>query len=97
MKTQIETNQNVTVIHGGCQGVDETADKVCSDLNLDCTVFPAKWNLYGKFAGPIRNKKMLDEQPDIVVAFHQNISESRGTKHMLSIAKTAKIPVMLIK
>lgn len=31
--------------------------------------YPADWERYGKRAGPIRNRKMLDQGPDLVVAF----------------------------
>lgn len=47
-------------------------------------------------AGPIRNLHMLEHaQPDLVVAFHRNLPASRGTKHMVSIARKAGIPVFV--
>lgn len=39
-------------------------------------------------AGPIRNKQMLlEERPDKVVAFHNDLSKSRGTADMLRQAE----------
>ena len=59
--------------------------------------YPANWNLHGRAAGPIRNKQMLDEgKPDIVYAFHPNISESKGTKDMVRQAKNRGIETIVI-
>ena len=42
---------------------------------------------YWKAAGPVRNRKMLKEgNPDIVLAFHRDITVSHGTKDMVTIA-----------
>jgi hypothetical protein len=38
---------------------------------------------HGKAAGPIRNQMMVDEGPDIILAFHDNISISKGTRDMV--------------
>ncbi len=55
--------------------------------------YPAKWNLYGKGAGHIRNKEMIDKgKPDKVVAFHSDISKSKGTRNMINQAKKLGIP-----
>lgn len=59
--------------------------------------FPANWNEYGRAAGPMRNFQMLNEgKPDIVLAFHDNIEKSKGTKHMVSVAKERGIPTYVI-
>ena len=60
--------------------------------------FPADWKKYGRAAGPIRNKQMLNEgKPDLVLAFHTNIENSKGTKSMIQIAKKSEIKIILIK
>lgn len=59
--------------------------------------FPADWKQYGKAAGPIRNKQMLDEgQPDLVLCFHDDIEKSKGTKNMYELAKARGIKTKLI-
>lgn len=56
--------------------------------------FPADWNTYGRKAGPIRNKQMLEEgKPDLIVAF----PGGRGTAHMVRIAKEAGVKVIEVK
>ncbi|KKN01348.1 hypothetical protein LCGC14_1128740 [marine sediment metagenome] len=53
--------------------------------------------MYGKAAGPIRNKQMLDEgQPHLVLAFHDNIEESTGTKDMVKQAAKRGIETLVI-
>ena len=60
-------------------------------------MFPADWKTFGKAAGPIRNRKMLDEGlPDVVIAFHEDIERSKGTKNMISQACEQGIDVILI-
>jgi len=59
--------------------------------------FPADWKSYGKGAGPIRNQLMLDEgKPDLVLAFHNDISSSRGTADMIRRAKKHGISYEII-
>jgi len=36
---------------------------------------------------------MLDEKPDLVIAFHPNLAESKGTKDCVNEAKRRGIPV----
>ena len=85
-----------TVVHGGCKGIDVTCGKIAENLGLKVKVYPADWSKYGLAAGPIRNKKMLNEtNPSIILAFHPNINESKGTKHMMKIAKEKGCKVIL--
>jgi hypothetical protein len=60
-------------------------------------VFPAEWKKYGNAAGPIRNARMLNEGvPDVVIAFHENIHKSKGTKNMMDQACLHGVDVILI-
>lgn len=82
------------LIHGSARGADTLAADVAQELGWTIEGYPADWKQYGRAAGPIRNTQMLESgHPDIVVAFHQHLSESKGTKHMVIIAKKAGIPV----
>lgn len=52
--------------------------------------------MIGRAAGPIRNHEMLDEgKPHGVVAFHEDIMSSRGTAHMVGIARKVSIPTWI--
>ena len=85
------------VLAGGCRGADTLAACAAQACGYPFREFPADWNKFGKAAGPIRNQKMLDEgKPDLVVAFHENLENSKGTKDMVRRAIRQGIPVWLI-
>lgn len=88
----------VTIIEGDARGADTQAGEIAWLHNFDLKIYPADWNKHGKAAGPIRNQQMLDEgKPDIVLAFHDDIENSKGTKDMVKRATKAGIPVQVIK
>lgn len=84
------------VIHGACRGADTCGGMAARRLGFEVQSFPAEWDKYGPYAGPIRNGQMLDQKPDLVIAFHENIEKSRGTKNCLTQARKRKIPVEII-
>ncbi len=67
------------VIEGGAPGADSIAASEARAAGLAVHEFPANWAQYGRAAGPIRNRQMLDEKPDLVLAFHNDLTQSRGT------------------
>jgi len=93
--------QNTEIVHGGARGADSMAGTSARSCYFRVTVFPAEWEKYGKAAGPIRNRQMLDyllkyDGEKKVVAFHHNIEVSRGTKDMVTIARRAGVEVRII-
>lgn len=81
------------VIHGGARGADRLGGLAAGILSIPVVEFPAQWDLFGKRAGVVRNQKMLDEgHPTLVLAFHKNLSASKGTKDMVRRAEKAGIP-----
>lgn len=71
------------LVHGDCRGLDRQAGKIAQSLGIEVRKYPANWKLHRKAAGPIRNQEMLDkESPDMLAAFHNNFSNSRGTRDM---------------
>ncbi len=85
---------DTVIIHGGCRGADMIADAMARKHGLEVhPPFFAQWNIYRKGAGPIRNKRMiLEGKPDRVVAFHNDLSKSKGTANMLKLAKEHSVP-----
>lgn len=84
------------LIEGECSGADVMSKLAAVKLGIPYRGYPADWDRYGKAAGPTRNQQMLDEgKPDFIIAFHENIAQSAGTKDMLERARRAKIPTML--
>jgi hypothetical protein len=93
----MEKHKHVIVIDGMAKGADDLGYRAAADFKLGSIRFAADWNRYGNAAGPIRNKRMLKEgKPDLVLAFHSDLSKSKGTKHMVEIARKAGVEVIVI-
>ena len=76
------------LIHGSARGADMTAHLWAFFEGCPVIEMKANWDKYGKAAGHIRNKWMLDyAMPDLVVAF----PGGRGTADMVRQAKAAGI------
>lgn len=46
------------IVSGGARGADSLAERYAKENNIPIKVFPAKWSVYGKSAGFIRNADM---------------------------------------
>jgi len=86
----------VAAIHGNANGADKMAGSTAAIHGMWEVIVPANWNVYHKAAGPMRNNVMLDLQPDIVYAFHNDIEKSKGTKHCITEAKKRGIEVVVV-
>lgn len=85
------------LIHGDCYGADKMAGRLGKEIGFEVEAYPADWDTYGRAAGPIRNRQMItEEQVDLIVAFHDDIAHSKGTRDMISAGLKKKIPVILI-
>ena len=83
---------SIEIIEGCARGADTMAEEWARNRHQELSHFPADWKTYGRAAGPIRNKAMLDYGPDIVLAFHHDITRSKGTANMIGIARVAGVP-----
>lgn len=81
-----------TVVSGGADGADILAEKYAKKNKKQLKIFPAEWEKYGKKAGFLRNKFIIEES-SIVIAFWDG--ESKGTGNSLSIAKKLKKPTFI--
>lgn len=92
-----ESRGDYHLITGSAEGADILAEDVARCMGLIYTGVPADWKRLGRSAGPRRNEKMLAVgKPDIVVAFTRNLEESRGTRHMVGLARSAGVPTYVI-
>lgn len=83
----------IEIIHGGARGADRIAGEEAERLGFGVRVFPANWRGLGKRAGILRNIEMLDEKPNLVMAFQRD--GSRGTQHTIDEARRRGIPVQV--
>lgn len=79
-------------IDGGAPGADLHARMWAADNKFPWHTEKAKWHVYRRAAGPIRNQVMIDMRPDIVIAFPGN----DGTADMVRQATAAGIRVFRI-
>jgi hypothetical protein len=92
---------SLVIIHGAePTGIDHQADAWCIRNGVQQWAFPALWNnfkqagLNVKWAGNFRNSEMLVmAQPHVVLAFHYDLSQSKGTKDMIAKAERLHVPV----
>lgn len=84
---------NVTcLVHGKCPtGADVQADLWAVIKRIDVKRYPAKWTEFGHPAGHIRNKEMLDDNPDIKLVVLFPLKQSKGTYNMKEQAENAGI------
>ena len=87
---QHDRSEITEIIHGGATGADEMGGRWAEYWNIPVRVFPADWGTYGTYAGPRRNEQMINDGPQLVVAFGGN----RGTGHTVSLAKKRWIPLV---
>jgi len=79
------------VIEGGAPGADSLGADWARRAGIEVVTFPADWKTHRRAAGPIRNKRMLDEgKPTLVVAF----PGGKGTAGMMKLARAAGVPVI---
>jgi hypothetical protein len=102
-----ELPADTVILHGDngnperTTGADRIADRVAEELGLVLEKYPARWGAYGQTgvgdpAGPIRNREMLDTGVDLVLAFHDYLPGSKGTKDTVDEAERRGIPVEVL-
>lgn len=94
----------IIVVHGrNRHGADRFAATTSIALGFTQEPYPARWNAYGKQAGKIRNKVMVETGADVCLAFiaacikpdhgHLPPHGSHGSVHCADLAEKAGIPV----
>lgn len=87
-----------TIVNGACKGADLLSSEIGKEHSWKVIEVPAEWNKYGRAAGPIRNKKMLTDNPDLdgLIAFTNDLKKSKGTRDMVFQANKKGLAVILI-
>lgn len=81
------------LIHGDARGADQLAGEWAQERGVAILARPADWLRYGGGDAPRRNRQMLDEKPDLVVAF----PGGSGTRNMVDIASKAGVKVVVVE
>lgn len=81
-----------TIIEGGASGADHCAAMFARAADIPLETYKADWKTYGRYAGPLRNTRMLTEgKPDMVIAF----PGGKGTANMIMQAKQRGVHVIV--
>jgi hypothetical protein len=82
------------LIQGGASGADKYASEWAVSRGIACRTYKANWDKFGKTAGPIRNRIMLEENKlAVLVAF----PGGAGTANCVRVAKSLGIKVIEIE
>ena len=91
----LSKQKDIEIISGGAYGADKLGERYAVEhRKVPFKRFPAEWDKHGKSAGYIRNTEMA-EYSDALIAFWDN--KSKGTKHMIDIARNKKLKVRVYK
>ena len=72
------------IISGGARGADKLAERYALEKKIETKILYPEWNKFGKGAGIIRNKEIVQEA-NHVIAFWDG--ESKGTLSSINFAK----------
>ena len=81
-------DKSVVIVSGGAKGADALAERYAKEYQLETLIFKPDWKQYGRGAGPIRNRLII-QAADIVLAFWD--CKSKGTQHSISEAGKALV------
>lgn len=81
------------IVSGGAIGTDIMGELYAKANNIPCKVFPADWDKFGKRAGYVRNEEMA-KYAKACMCFWDG--ESKGTKHMIDLAKQYKLNLKVV-
>lgn len=90
----LSQKKNIIVLSGGAKGADSLGERYALLKGYDCQIIKAEWEKYGKSAGYRRNVQMA-EKAHAVICFWDG--KSKGTKHMIDIAREREIPLRVVK
>lgn len=96
---EVDSLENIRIVSGAARGADRFGEQYAQIANYDVSRFPAAWDTYGKSAGYKRNAEMAkfaseDGNIGILIAFWDG--KSRGTKHMIDLAKRYGLKVHVV-
>jgi len=87
---------DITIVHGGATGVDESFARACRELEVTAEPHIAEWRWHGNTAGPKRNRAMVEAGAAMCIALHRDIKASKATKDCVRQALAARIPTYLV-
>lgn len=87
------TRRVETIVSGGARGADSLAERYAKEFDKGILVFDPHWQLEGRNAGIIRNKRIVNASSELLAFWD---GKSRGTAHSIDFAKKKGIPVHVV-
>lgn len=89
-----EIYDDIEIISGGARGADRLGEQWARENSLKIHTFIPDWDGLGKSAGYRRNEDMA-KFGDAAVCFWDG--QSRGTEHMINLAKKHKLKLKIVR
>ena len=93
----VDNPSQVKFISGTAKGADTLGEQFAYTYEYEVIRFPAAWDIYGKSAGYRRNAEMAkyaSEAYGVLFAFWDG--KSKGTKHMIDLAKRYGLEIHVV-
>ena len=90
----LSNKSEIEIVSGTANGADKLGERYANEFNLNLKQFPANWDKFGKRAGYLRNKDMAIYANACICFWN---GQSKGTEHMINLAKSQGIPLRIIK
>ena len=78
------------ILSGGARGADRLGERFAYGTATPLEIYTAQWETHGRGAGYRRNELMASKAEALIALWD---GMSRGTKHMITIAKAAGLRV----
>ena len=85
--------EGLRIVSGMARGADSLAVTYAKEHEIELIKMPADWDRFGKSAGYRRNKEMADISQGLLAFWD---GQSRGTKHMIDIARRQGLNVRVV-
>ena len=95
VKETLDRYDITSLVVGDATGADSLVRRYCREvLGIEPIVKYADWKRYGNQAGPIRNREIIYEGIERLVAFLSRYS--RGTRNMIEQCEWNNVPVDIV-
>lgn len=85
--------KSLIIISGTANGADKLGELFAKNYNIQIEAYPANWNEFGKRAGPIRNKEMVDNATHAIYFWD---GKSSGTANCIKLAQEKQLIIEVI-
>lgn len=89
----ITEGAEIEIVSGTANGADKLGERYAEERGYKIKRFPADWETHGKFAGFLRNQSMAAYATHCICFWD---GKSRGTEHMISLAKEFKLHLRIV-